>query len=71
MSIAIPFQRPGQPQRPQAVPSQAAPPDPVFALMAATQMYHEGRLLTSQQDQSGSNAKLNSIPTQAATPLRS
>jgi hypothetical protein len=66
MSIAIPIR---QPQRPQAVQSQAAPPDPVYALMAATAMHQEGRLLA--QDRSGQDAKIASIPVDAQRPLRS
>jgi len=70
MSIAIPFQRPGQLVRPAAAPGlPSSPPDPVFALMAATQMHAEGRLLAA--DRSGQDAKIASIPAAAQSTLRS
>lgn len=64
----VPMLRPGQGGA-QAQGVSPPPPDPVYALMAATQMHAEGRLLA--QDRSGSDAKLASIPVAAQRPLRS
>lgn len=64
----VPFRR-GQ-QQAQRIPSRAPvpPPDPVYTMMAATQMHNEGRLLAD--DQSNSDAKLNSIPAAATQAIR-
>jgi hypothetical protein len=42
--------------------------NPVFLLTAASQMHSEGRLIAD--DQSGTDAKLNSIPTDSQSPVR-
>lgn len=64
----VPMLRPGQGSAMAQAQSSASNPDPVFMMMAATQMHSEGRLLAA--DRSGSDAKLNSIPTTAQSPLR-
>lgn len=48
--------------------SSPPPPPTVYSMMAATQMHEEGRLLA--KDQSGSDAKINSIPEPDQSPVR-
>ncbi len=50
-----------------AEPPQAPPPT-VYTMMAAAQMHAEGRLLA--KDQSGPDAKINSIPESETGPVR-
>ena len=44
------------------------PPPTVYTMMAAATMHAEGRLLA--KDQSGSDAKINSVPESDQTPVR-
>jgi len=52
--------------RAQAEPTQ--PPPTVYTMMAAAQMHDEGRLLA--KDQSGPDAKINSVPESETSPVR-
>lgn len=61
----VPYRKGAQSPALQPAPS---PPDPFFMMAAAVQMHSEGRLLA--QDQSGQDAKLNSIPTAAQSAIR-
>ena len=60
------------PHRPRIQPQIAAsspPPTPtVYSMMAASAMHEEGRLLA--KDQSGPDAKINSIPEPDQSPVR-
>lgn len=66
MPITVPIRSARRSANAQPLPS---PPDPSYTLMAAAQMHSEGRLLAT--DQSGSDAKLNSIPQSETSPVRS
>jgi hypothetical protein len=64
----MPMSVPARRGRGQAQGQPATPPPTVYAMMAATAMHDEGRLLAP--DQSGTDAKLNSIPESETTPVR-
>ena len=63
MPMSVPSRR-GPRQQAQPMP----PPPPVYTMMAAAAMHSEGRLLA--KDESGSDAKLNSIPESETSPVR-
>lgn len=68
MALTVPFRRGQQGAGQRAQLPEQPPPSSYFLLTAAAKMHAEGRLIAD--DQSGTDAKLNTVPDQLQEPIK-